>query len=86
MKIPVHILFAALLTSLAGGSALAASSCKGQSESVCGKSADCAWVDGYTTKNDRKIKGYCRSKGKSATAAKPAQPAQSATPSVRAGK
>ena len=52
-----------LALSFAGmGSALAANACKGLSQSKCGSSSSCSWVDGYTTKKGTKVSSYCRAK------------------------
>ncbi|GAA6154017.1 hypothetical protein [Pseudoteredinibacter isoporae] len=55
-----------LMTTLLAVLALSLSSlgyskdCKGQSQSACGKSGSCSWVDGYQRKDGKKVKGYCR--------------------------
>jgi hypothetical protein len=51
--------------------AQAASACKGLASSSCSGKAGCVWVGGYTRKDNRKVSGYCRSKGgKNASTAK----------------
>lgn len=55
-----------LVTTLLAVMALSLSSlgysknCKGESQSACGKSSSCSWVDGYKRKDGKTVKGYCR--------------------------
>jgi len=46
-----------------GSSAQAATACKGLSSSQCTGKSDCVWVGAYTRKDNKKVSGYCRSKG-----------------------
>lgn len=46
-----------------GSTVQAASACKGMSSSQCSGKSDCVWVGGYTRKDNKKVSGYCRSKG-----------------------
>ncbi len=60
----------ALVVSLSGGTAVAASSCKGLSKSACGRNAACSWVNSYTTKKGATVEGYCRAKPSKGAASK----------------
>ena len=51
------------------GTALAASSCKGLSQSKCDKSPDCSWVSSYQTKSGVKVDAYCRGKSSKSSGA-----------------
>ncbi len=42
-----------------------AAECKGASSTACSANSACTWVSGYTRKDGSKVRGYCRSKGKS---------------------
>jgi len=46
-----------------GSAAQAATACKGLSSSQCSGKSDCVWVGAYTRKDNKKVSGYCRSKG-----------------------
>ncbi len=59
-----------LALSLSGGSAVAASSCKGLEKSACGRNAACSWVNSYTTKKGVTVEGYCRAKPSKGAASK----------------
>ncbi len=48
---------------LVTSAAHAQSACKGLSSSRCSATTDCVWVSGYTRKDNKKVSGYCRSKG-----------------------
>jgi len=54
---------AAVLVAAMQGPA-AAAECKGMSKAQCEGNSACVWVDSYTRKDDVKVSGYCRSKGK----------------------
>jgi len=56
-----------MLALFTGGSAQAASACKGLSQSKCG--TNCTWVGSYKTKAGNKVNGYCRAKSGKAAAA-----------------
>ena len=61
-------LIAGLLVSLAFSSqANAASVCKGLENSACDSTSSCSWVEGYTRKDGKAVKSFCRSKAKSKT-------------------
>jgi len=45
-------------------SANAASACKGLELSACETSQSCGWVNGYTRKDGREVKAFCRAKSK----------------------
>ena len=62
-----------------GSVAQAASACKGLSSSQCSSKSDCVWVGGYTRKDNRKVSGYCRSKGGKATSSGKSQDKGAAT-------
>jgi len=71
----------ALLISLLGGLGLApaatASSCKGLAETDCSTRDSCTWVQPYSRSDGRSVRGYCRARSGSASAAdKPAAPKQ----------
>jgi hypothetical protein len=38
----------------------AASQCKGMAQSQCGSNDDCSWIDGYTRKDGREVRGHCK--------------------------
>lgn len=42
--------------------AQAASACKGLDNSACGSTNACSWVDGYTRKDGKSVKSFCRTK------------------------
>lgn len=58
----------------------AASQCKNLSQDACSAEPACAWVNGYTRKDGREVKAYCRN----APTRKGSQ--QSAAPSPKADK
>ena len=60
------IMFVALF---ALGIGQAVAECKGSSKTACSSSGGCTWVAGYSKKDGNKVRGYCRSKGKSGDAA-----------------
>ena len=65
------LLFA--LFTLTSGSAVAASACKGKSQSSCEAASDCSWIKGYKKKDGSKVSAYCRAKpGKSSGSSKKA--------------
>ncbi|MCV6614901.1 MAG: hypothetical protein OIF35_07980 [Cellvibrionaceae bacterium] len=69
MKTTITLLFTVLALSLSNISL--AKDCKGQAKTACGKAGSCSWVDPYTRKDGKKVKGYCRaSSGKAKSAAK----------------
>lgn len=39
--------------------------CKGSSSGACSSNPACTWVSGYSKKDGSKVRGYCRTKGKS---------------------
>jgi len=39
--------------------------CKGSSSGACSTNPACTWVSGYSKKDGSKVRGYCRTKGKS---------------------
>lgn len=65
LKLKPLALLLAMLLALTFGNASAESVCKGMSQSSCSSKDVCTWVNGYTRKDGVKVKGYCRSKGKS---------------------
>ena len=52
---------AALLVTL-GSQVTYASDCKGLEASNCAAKSSCSWIDGYTRKDGRKVKSFCRAK------------------------
>jgi hypothetical protein len=42
-----------------------AAECKGSSSGACSSNPACSWVSGYSKKDGSKVRGYCRTKGKS---------------------
>ena len=58
------ISFICLLAISFSNSAIAASSCKGKSQSACSSSDNCSWTKGYKKKNGSKVAAYCKSKPK----------------------
>lgn len=44
--------------------ASAESPCKGLEAAACSSNAACGWTDGYTRKDGREVRGYCRAKPK----------------------
>jgi len=50
-----------LSLSLASGS-VQASQCKGLEVSSCSSNTACSWIEGYTRKDGRQVKSFCRSK------------------------
>lgn len=44
--------------------ASAESPCKGLEAATCSSTAACGWTDGYTRKDGREVRGYCRAKPK----------------------
>lgn len=45
--------------------ASAASACKGLESAACDASSSCSWVEGYTRKDGRAVKSFCRAKASS---------------------
>ena len=43
--------------------------CKGSSSGACSSNPACTWVSGYSKKDGSKVRGYCRTKGKSGASA-----------------
>ena len=39
-----------------------ASDCKGMEQSACASEASCSWIEGYTRKDGRTVKSFCRAK------------------------
>ena len=63
-NIAAKLVSTGLVLLLAGApSVQAQSACKGLSSGQCSVNNDCVWVGGYTRKDNRKVSGYCRSKG-----------------------
>ena len=61
-----------IVTTLIGSSFLflssvqAASACKGLEQTVCETEQYCGWVKGYSRKDGREVKAFCRAKSKAA--------------------
>ena len=66
-KFSKTIFVLAIVFSFMTGSVIAAE-CKGSSKSSCSANSSCTWVKGYSKKDGAKVRGYCRSKGKSGDA------------------
>ena len=50
------------LSALLASAGVHAAQCKGLSQSQCGSTSDCTWVNSYTTKSGTKVAAYCRAK------------------------
>lgn len=72
-KLIKSIIATGLFTLLVFGTQVnAASACKGLENSACNGASSCSWVDGYTRKDGKTVKSFCRTKAtsKKATAKK----------------
>ena len=63
----------------AGSTVSAASPCQGLAPEQCAGNTACLWVDGYTRKDGRSVKGYCRIKG-GKTSSRPGGASHAVTP------
>jgi hypothetical protein len=57
--IPPYLL-GTCLAALLPMSAMAASQCKGLTQTDCSGAEQCRWVDSYVRKDGREVDGYCR--------------------------
>lgn len=76
MKVQAHhrsfIAATSLVVAAVSVSAVQAeSSCKGLVADQCSTKSSCIWVNGYTRKDGRSVKGYCRSRGGKSSGASP---------------
>lgn len=61
-NIVVSLTTAAALFATAASQVTFASDCKGLEANNCAAKSSCSWIDGYTRKDGRKVKSFCRAK------------------------
>lgn len=71
MRISSIFPFVFLSAALFVGTSQAHSECKGLSNSECAVKDGCRWINSYTRKDGKSVKGYCRTGVKPKNAAPP---------------
>lgn len=61
-NVVVRITAAAALVAALTSVSTHASDCKGLEANNCAVKSSCSWVDGYTRKDGRQVKSFCRAK------------------------